>query len=123
MGNCDYSYDNCYLCAHTRYLNMTWKIDDVAFWIFIAAAIAIIIWLVSGSPSVESGLISISVFIVSSELFLWKKYFQVDKNTAVSFTKFKSDIDNINKNQEEMNTIQKQMKEKLNIIETLLKKR
>ena len=33
---------------------------------------------------------------------LWKKYYPVDKNTAVSFMKFKKDLEQLQQGQEEM---------------------
>jgi len=70
------------------------KIDDIVFWILILAAIGVIVWLLSGSPTTESALVAIGLFIISSEIFLWKKYFEIDKNVTVSFVKLRSDINN-----------------------------
>ena len=79
------------------------KIEDIIFWILIIAAISIIIWLLNGSPTTESALVSIGLFIISCDIFLWKKYFELDKNAAVSFTKLKNDLYNLKKGQEETN--------------------
>lgn len=68
------------------------KIDDIVFWILIFAAFGVILWLLHGSPTLENGLVSIGLFLLSSQLFLWRKYFEMDKNTAVSFVRLKSDI-------------------------------
>ena len=95
---------------------MKFKPEDIAFWILILAAIFVILWLLRGSPTLESSIITIGLFIISSELMLWKKYFEVDKNTAVSFAKFKKDMSNLTKGQEEINN-------KLNNIQELIKKR
>jgi len=92
------------------------KIDDIAFWILILAAIAIILWLASGSPTTESALITIGLFIISSEIFLWKKYFGMDKNVAVSFTKLKNNLNNLSQGQE-------RIENRLNNIENLLKRK
>ena len=75
---------------------MKFKAEDIVFWILILAAIAVILWLLKGSPTLESALITIGLFIISSELMLWKKYFTLDKNAAVSFTKLRNDMSNIN---------------------------
>ena len=55
------------------------------------------LWLLKGSPTLENAVITIGLFIISSELMLWKKYFEIDKNTAVSFMRLKNDISNISK--------------------------
>ena len=92
------------------------EIDDMMFWALILAAIAVILWLLHGSPTSESALISIGLFVISSEIFLWKKYFQLDKNAAVSFIKLKNDLNNLKKGQEETNN-------RLDNIEKLLKRK
>ena len=47
--------------------------------------------------NLENAIVTIGLFIISSELMLWKKYFEIDKNTAVSFMRLKNDISNISK--------------------------
>lgn len=86
---------------------MRFTVNDVAFWIFILAAFAVILWLLSGSPTLESSLIAIGVFIMSSIIFLYRKYFEMDKSTTIGFMKVKNDLDHI--------------KNKLNSIERLIK--
>jgi len=76
---------------------MKLKIEDIVFWILILATVAVILWLLKGSPTLENAVITIGLFIISSELMLWKKYFEIDKNTAVSFMRLKNDISNISK--------------------------
>lgn len=76
---------------------MRFKIEDVALWIFLLAALAIIIWLLHGSPTLEQALVSLVVLLLSSEFLLWKKYYEVDKSTAVAFTTVKNDIQNLSK--------------------------
>ncbi len=95
---------------------MKTKMEDIVFWILILAAIGIILWLLSGSPTTESALVAIGLFIISSEIFLWKKYFAMDKNAAVSFTRLKNDLSNLTIGQKAMN-------DKLNNIEKLLKQK
>ena len=93
---------------------MRLKAEDIAFWILILSAIFVILWLLKGSPTLNSAIISIGIFIIGSELMLWKNHFKIDKNTTVSFIKLKNDISNINKNINEINN-------KLNNIERLIK--
>lgn len=69
------------------------KIEDIIFWILIAATIAILLWLLKGSPDLENALITIGLFIIGSEILLWRKIYSIDKNIAISFVKFKSDLD------------------------------
>ncbi len=71
------------------------KIEDIMFWILIAAIVAIAIWLLSGSPDLENALITIGLFIIGSEILLWRKLFSIDKNTAVGFVKVNSDLKEI----------------------------
>ena len=72
------------------------KIDDVVFWILIFAAFVVILWLLSGSPTTESALIAIGLFIMSSVVFLYKKYFEMDKNATIGFMRVKNDLEKIN---------------------------
>ena len=74
------------------------KIEDILFWISIAAIIAISLWLLSGSPPEINALISIALFVAVSEILLWKALFNIDKRTAVGFSKIKSDINNFRTN-------------------------
>lgn len=71
------------------------KIEDVAFWTFMAIALIIIFWYLHGSPTVEQALLSLMVLVIMSEFMLWKKYFEVDKRTALSFMRFSHDIKDI----------------------------
>lgn len=86
---------------------MKLKIEDIVFWVLILATIVVLLWLLKGSPTLENAVITIGLFIISSELMLWKKYFEIGKNTAVSFMRLKNDISNISK--------------KLDVIEKLIK--
>jgi len=69
------------------------KVDDVVFWILLLSAAGVLLWLLKGSPTLESTIIMVGLFIISSEIMLWRKYFEVDKNTAVGFEKVKNDLD------------------------------
>ena len=92
---------------------MKLKAEDIAFLIFTGAALAVILWVLHGSPTFENALVSVGVFILSSEFMLWKKYFQMDKNAAVSFTRFKIDLDTIKKGQEELQESFRSMESRL----------
>lgn len=76
---------------------MKLKLDDIVIWCLLLAIVVILLWLLHGSPTLESALISIGLFFVSSEILLWKKYFEIDKNTAVSFALMKNDLSHIRK--------------------------
>ncbi len=93
--------------------------EDIAFWIFTLSALGVILWLLHGSPTLENALISIGVLIISSEFMLWKKYFEVDKKTALGFAQVKSDLDGIKK---DLNYGQQDLKDHLLRIEHSLKK-
>ncbi|MBI2628976.1 hypothetical protein HYW74_02745 [Candidatus Pacearchaeota archaeon] len=69
------------------------KLEDIVFWLLIIAMIAIAFWLLSGSPPEENALITITIFVATSELLIWRKIMSMDKNTAVSFIKLRKDID------------------------------
>lgn len=68
------------------------RIEDIIIWILILAIIAIAIWLLSGSPTETNALISIALFIATSEILLWKKVFSIDKCAAVGFAKVKGKL-------------------------------
>lgn len=76
---------------------MPLKIEDLIFWILIIAVIGVAIWLLSGSPTLESSLVSIALFMAGSEVLIWKSLFKIDKNTVVSFANFKNDLSNKHK--------------------------
>ena len=81
---------------------LTVKSEDVVFWLLTLAVLGIVIWLLHGSPTLEDALLSITALILSSEFMLWKKYYAIDKNTAVSFMRFKNNLDQLRKGQEMM---------------------
>ncbi len=70
------------------------KLEDILFWIFIMIIVGTALWLLSGSPPEMSAIITIGLAVAGSELMIWKKIFEIDKKTAVSFIKLKSKIDN-----------------------------
>ena len=86
---------------------------DIIFWILILAAVGMAIWLVIGSPTLETGLLIIVIFIASSEILLWKTLFNIDKKTAIGFERVKN---NFNIKFNELNT-------KLENIENLIKRK
>lgn len=71
------------------------KIENILFWVLILAAIGVAVWLLIGSPTIEQGLLMITIFIATSEILLWKALFQADKKTAVGFEKVKSRFDKV----------------------------
>ena len=71
------------------------KLQDIIFWILILAAVGVAVWLLVGSPTIEQGLLMITIFIATSEILLWKTLFLIDKKTAISFEKVKSRFDKI----------------------------
>lgn len=86
--------DYCYCFGgfgHLRVDKMI-KIQDLLFWIIMGLIIGLAIWLVSGSPTIESGLVSLALFVVASEILLWKALFKMDKNTSIGFFKVKKEI-------------------------------
>lgn len=72
------------------------KITDIVFWLLILAVIGIALWMLFGSPTLEVGLVSISLFVAGSEILLWRALFSVDKRTAVGFERVKLDFERIN---------------------------
>lgn len=83
------------------------KAEDIAFWIIILILIGLAFWLFKGSPTTENAIISLIVFFVSSEMILWRKMFEIDKNTAVSFVRLKEEIKYMNNNLNEIKEIVK----------------
>ena len=72
------------------------KIEHILFWILILAVVGIALWMLFGSPTLEAGLISIGLFIVGSEILLWRTFFAFDKKTAVGFERVKLDFERVN---------------------------
>ena len=78
------------------------KFEDIMFFIIIGLLIFIALWLLSGSPTITTTIISVVIFVATSEMLLWKKIFSMDKNTAISFVRLKNDINNIDKKLEDI---------------------
>ena len=72
------------------------KLRDILFWILILAAVGVAVWLMVGSPTIETGLLMIVIFIAGSEILLWKALFGVDKKIGVGFYKIKDELNKIN---------------------------
>jgi len=81
------------------------KIEDVIFWILIAVVVGIAIWLLSGSPTLETALISITLFVAGSEILIWRKIFSVDKDTTVGFVKVRKDLEIIKSELKDMKNL------------------
>ena len=97
------------------------KFDDILFFIIIGLIVFVALWLLHGSPTLDSAVVSVGVFTATSELMLWRKYFDMDKKTAVSFVKMKNNVENLDKGQKEMSKKLDIMDEKLNSIGKLIK--
>ena len=89
------------------------KIENIVFWILMAVIIGIAVWLLIGSPTDTSAMISISVFIAASEILIWRNIFNIDKKTTIGFERIKNDI----------NTKFKELHSKLENIENLANKK
>lgn len=74
------------------------KIEDILFWILILAIVGIIIWMLVGSPTLENGLISIGLFVIGSEILLWRALFAIDKRTSIGFEKVKLSFEKVKNN-------------------------
>jgi len=70
-------------------MKMKVKIEDTVFWILIAAVAGIIIWKLFGSPADTATLITATLFLMGSELTLWRKMYIIEKKTEVGFMKVK----------------------------------
>jgi hypothetical protein len=86
------------------------NIRDILFWILILAAIAVAIWLFLGSPTIETGLLMIVIFIAGSEILLWKNLFNIDKRTAIGFELVKSGFEKVNNKLEDIENLIKNKK-------------
>ena len=81
------------------------EIKNIMFWVLILSAVGVAVWLLIGSPTIEQGLLMITIFIASSEILIWKTIFKkdnknnlnferLDKKTTISFEKMKSHMNN-----------------------------
>ena len=95
---------------------MKLKAEDWVFFIVIALMILIALWLLSGSPPIDNAIITLFIYVVTSDLLLWRKVYSIDKNTTIGFMKVKNDFNKINNRLDNIDT-------KLNNIEKLIKRR
>src|SRR3989338_8690710 len=84
------------LYALFRGIYMKLKAEDIVFFIAIGLALFVLLWLLHGSPTLDSALMSIGTFIITSEVLLWRKYFQMDRGMVIGFSKVKNDFDKLN---------------------------
>ena len=94
------------------------KLEDIIFWLLIIGIIVVVIWMLSGSPPTENGLLIITIFVVTSEVLLWRVMFNIekksiiglerlDKKTAISFERVKNQLGNIQKDIKEIKSLVK----------------
>ena len=69
------------------------KIEDIVFFILIAAIVGIALWLLSGSPPEIDALIGLALFFSASELMIWRNMFSLDKKTSLAFMRIKHDME------------------------------
>jgi|SRR3989344_221369 len=97
---------------------MKLKAEDIVFFIAIGLALFVLLWLLHGSPTIDSALTSIGTFIITSEVLLWRKYFQMDRGMVIGFSKVKNDFDKLNY---KLDMELKYIKDRLINIENLIK--
>ena len=97
---------------------MKLKFEDIVFFIVIGLIVFVVLWLLNGSPTLNSAIVSVGAFVASSEILLWRKLFSIDKNTAISFVKLKNYIKNLDIRLDE---IKKGTSDKLSNIEKIVK--
>lgn len=96
------------------------RIEDIIFWIIVAIIVAIVIWILSGSPPIENSLPSLTSFIIASEVLLWRTLYKIDKKTSNGFIKMKNNLNNLEKDiKNSFNEVNKRL---INI-ENLIKKK
>ena len=94
------------------------KLEDIIFWLLIIGIIAVVIWMLGGSPPTKNGLLIITIFVATSEILLWKVVFstekksiigieRLDKKTAISFERTKNQLENIQKDIKEIKSLVK----------------
>jgi uncharacterized membrane protein len=59
------------------------KFIDILFWALIVIGVGIIIWYLFGSPDITSALIAVILFFAGSELLLWRKIFELERDLKV----------------------------------------
>ena len=61
--------------------------------VIIAGMIAIVLWLLAGSPTEIGAIIGIGTFAAASDILIWKKVFSVENKTSIEFMKVKHDLE------------------------------
>jgi len=91
--------------------------DDCVFWIIMILIISLAIWLLIGSPTDTAAIIAIGIFTAGSEILIWRTLFEKDKSSCISIEKLdKKTAISFEKVKSQLNDIQKDIKEiKLNI--------
>jgi hypothetical protein len=99
---------------------MKLKINDILFWILIALILAVILWKLFGSPTDIATIIAITLFLIGSEMLIWRALFAIDKKTSLGFMKMKNDM-NLLKN--DINNKFDNLNNKLNNLENLIRRK
>ncbi|MFH1711148.1 MAG: hypothetical protein ABH840_02445 [Nanoarchaeota archaeon] len=100
------------------------KMEDIAFWILIALIIFVVLWKLVGSPTDTATLISVALFIIGSELLLWRALFSLDKKVACGFIKIKCDMVNLKKDTDyKIDSLNNKLDNRFDNIESLIRKR
>jgi hypothetical protein len=117
------------------------RFEDFVFWALITAIVGISLWLAFGSPEFETSAITISLFVATSAIMLWKAFFAVDKKvavklasiekrTAIGFEKVRSEfrvvnlrLENLGKNVSDMKKDISSMKNNINEIKHYIKRK
>ena len=66
--------------------------DDILFWILIALMVGVAIWKLVGSPTDTAVLISVILFVATSEILIWKAIFKIDNNVKMGFMKVRHEM-------------------------------
>jgi len=99
------------------------RIDDIAFWVLIALIIFVVLWKLVGSLTDTATLISVALFIIGSELLLWRALFSFDKKVSCGFMKIKYDIGNLKKDTEhKIDNLNNKLGNRFDNIESLIRK-
>ena len=94
------------------------KIEDIVIWALIMLVIGIIVWKLVGSPTDTATLISVTLFIIGSEILLWKTIFSMENKIVIGFSKIKNDLDKLEMN---LNFKLEKLTESMNKIDKLKK--
>ena len=76
---------------------MAVKIEDALFWILIAMIVGLAIWKLFGSPTDTAALVSITLFVATSEGLIWRILAKNDKKTCVGFERIKGEFKMVKK--------------------------